>query len=170
MTRLERAEAIQMYREGVVLEDICERFQRSRDTIRRLMARSDVERRTRAWKPSSEKRRPSDHFNWNYKITARTSSLALYHQSVLTDTGKTMQDPTQAAVREVPIEIFDFTGSPPEGLEAGFYYTIPMSIEDKVAGSEIPLAGPYGSRGLALDAARDFVRDCLTNHTTGEED
>jgi hypothetical protein len=78
-----------------------------------------------------------------------------------------MQDPTQAAVREVPIEIFDFT-EPTEGLEPGFYYSIPMSIEDKVAGAEIPLAGPFGSRGLALDAARDFIRDCLTDHTTGE--
>jgi hypothetical protein len=78
-----------------------------------------------------------------------------------------MQEPTLAAVREVPIEIFDFT-EPQEGLASGFYYTIPMSIEEKVSGAEIPLAGPYGSRGLALDAARDFIRDCLTDHTTGE--
>jgi hypothetical protein len=78
-----------------------------------------------------------------------------------------MSDMTTAAVREVPIQIYDFM-EPPEGLLAGFYYSIPMSIEDKVASIEIPLAGPFGSRGLALDAARDFIRDCLTDHNTGE--
>ncbi|MCK1543339.1 hypothetical protein IVB12_15595 [Bradyrhizobium sp. 179] len=80
-----------------------------------------------------------------------------------------MQNPVQAAVREVPILTFDFT-TPPDGLEAGFYYHIPMPDEDKVATAEIPLAGPYETRQLALDAARDFIRDCLTDMNTGEEE
>jgi hypothetical protein len=90
-----------------------------------------------------------------------------------------MQEPTQAAVREVPIEIYDFTR--PERfaenghvaydvIQPGFYYSIPMHEDEKVASGEIALAGPFSDRSAALDAARDFVRDCLTNHTTGEEE
>jgi hypothetical protein len=80
-----------------------------------------------------------------------------------------MQTPDQAAVREVPIEIFDFLTDPPEGLLAGFYYSIPMPDEDKVARSEIPLAGPFADRAETLDAARDFIRDCLTDAEGDEE-
>lgn len=88
----------------------------------------------------------------------------------MTYAGEKMLDPVQAAVREVPIHIYDFAESPPEGLEAGFYYSIPMPAEDKIAHEEIPLAGPYRTRQLAFEAARDFVRECLTDMNTGEEE
>jgi hypothetical protein len=81
-----------------------------------------------------------------------------------------MQDPVQAAVREVPIHVYDFnTEDPPEGLARGFYYSIPI-LDEKATTEEIPLAGPYPTRNTAIDGARDFIRDCLTNQTTGEED
>lgn len=78
-----------------------------------------------------------------------------------------MQTPDQAAVREVPIHIFDFT-QPTEGLEPGFYYNIPIPEGEKATPNEVALEGPFESRSQALDAARDFIRDCLTDHATGE--
>ncbi len=70
----------------------------------------------------------------------------------------------QAAIREVPIQIFDFLSEPAEGLTPGFYFNIPVADEDKASPNEVLLEGPFESRGATLDAARDFIRDCLTNH------
>jgi hypothetical protein len=80
-----------------------------------------------------------------------------------------MLTPDQAAVREVPIHIFDFT-EPPEGLLAGFYYNIPIPEDEKASPNEVALEGPFKTRSDALDAARDFVRDCLTDQATGDEE
>lgn len=72
---------------------------------------------------------------------------------------------TLSAVNEVPFEIFDFHLDTPEGLESGFYYAIPLAEEDKVAPDEVALAGPYPTKQEAIEAARDFIRDALTDFT-----
>jgi hypothetical protein len=77
-----------------------------------------------------------------------------------------MQTPDQAAVREVPIHIFDLTEKVVPGLEAGFYYSLPVEDQSAI----IDVEGPYDSRQDALDAAGLFIRDCLTNHATGDEE
>lgn len=78
-----------------------------------------------------------------------------------------MSDVLTEAIREVPVEIYDFTKDTPDGLLAGFYYSIPMP-ESVIR--EIPLHGPHETRGAALDAARAFIADCLTNHNDGTEE
>lgn len=78
-----------------------------------------------------------------------------------------MSEPIQAAIREVPIQIFDFT-TPHEGIAPGFYYNIPFADEaDLVNPNEVLLEGPFETRSAALDGARDFIRDCFTNHNEG---
>lgn len=81
-----------------------------------------------------------------------------------------MSDPVQAAIREVPILVYDFLDNPPEGLLAGFYFNLPMPDDDKVNPAELFLDGPYASRALALDAAREFIQDALFNHKEGIEE
>lgn len=73
-----------------------------------------------------------------------------------------MIEPDLAALREVPIEIYDFASNPAEGLEPGFYYNIPTPLS-----TEVFVAGPHPTRVAALDAARAFIQDCLTNYNEG---
>jgi hypothetical protein len=75
--------------------------------------------------------------------------------------------PSLAAVREVPFQIFDFTATPPEGFEPGFYFDVPLAPTDKIHAAELFLDGPHETHAKALDAARDFIIDALTNHNTG---
>jgi hypothetical protein len=67
----------------------------------------------------------------------------------------------KAAVMEVPFEIFELRDQATYGLEPGFYYTIPMPDDEKVHASEIPLAGPYGTRQEAFIAVRNFIEDAI---------
>jgi hypothetical protein len=72
-------------------------------------------------------------------------------------------------ILKVPFDIVDLT--PPECRqlgEPGFYYSIPMDESEKVHPSELFLAGPFETHEAAIDAARDFIRDALKDHSDAD--
>lgn len=87
---------------------------------------------------------------------------------------------TQANVAQVPVTVIELAAGEVPGVDPGFYYTIPGANDpgffaDAIPGANdpgfyantpdptVPFSGPFNTKQEALEAAAEFVRECLTD-------